>query len=78
MEDGTAETRLSGHNFAGIDVRYESPAGLTGVWAEENTRASIWDAMHRKETFGVSGPISKCVSSVAGAATGTLSPAKTG
>ena len=55
-EDGTIETRMSGHNFAGIDVRYEQPAGLTGVWAEENTRASIWDAMHRKETFGVSGP----------------------
>lgn len=56
MEDGTVETRMAGHNFAGIDVRYENPAGLTGVWAEENTRASIWDAMHRKETFGVSGP----------------------
>jgi len=56
MEDGTAETRMTGHNFATIDVRYENPAGLTGVWAEENTRASIWDAMHRKETFGVSGP----------------------
>jgi uncharacterized protein DUF3604 len=56
MEDGTIETRMSGHNFAGIDVRYENPAGLTGVWAEENTRASIWDAMYRKETFGVSGP----------------------
>lgn len=55
-EDGTADTRMSGHNFATIDVRYENPAGLTGVWAEENTRASIWDAMHRKETFGVSGP----------------------
>jgi Protein of unknown function (DUF3604) len=56
MEDGTIETRMAGHNFAGIDVRYENPAGLTGVWAEENTRASIWDAMYRKETFGVSGP----------------------
>ena len=56
MEDGTVETRMAGHNFAGIDVRLLNPAGLTGVWAEENTRASIWDAMYRKETFGVSGP----------------------
>jgi Protein of unknown function (DUF3604) len=56
MEDGTIETRMAGHNFAGIDVRLLNPAGLTGVWAEENTRASIWDAMYRKETFGVSGP----------------------
>lgn len=55
-EDGTIETRMGGHNFAGIDVRYLEPGGLTGVWAEENTRASIWDAMYRKETFGVSGP----------------------
>ncbi|NRG16088.1 DUF3604 domain-containing protein [Rhizobiales bacterium] len=55
-EDGTIETRMAGHNFAGIDVRYLEPGGLTGVWAEENTRESIWDAMYRKETFGVSGP----------------------
>jgi Protein of unknown function (DUF3604) len=54
--DGTIQQRMSGHLFNGIDVRLESPAGLTGTWAEENTRASIWDAMYRKETFGTSGP----------------------
>jgi hypothetical protein len=54
--DGLIETRMSGHLFAGLDVRLENPGGLTGVWAEENTRASLFDAMWRKETFGVSGP----------------------
>jgi hypothetical protein len=56
INDGTIETRMAGHLFTGLDVRLENPAGVTGVWAEENTRASIWDAMYRKETFGTSGP----------------------
>ena len=56
INDGTIETRMSGHIFSGMDVRLENPAGVTGVWAEENTRASLWDAMYRKETFGTSGP----------------------
>ncbi|MGI9591591.1 MAG: DUF3604 domain-containing protein, partial [Myxococcota bacterium] len=37
-------------------VREFSSGGLAGVWAEENTRESIYQAMLRKETFGTSGP----------------------
>ena len=55
--DGTVDRRLAGVMLGDtVDVRLENPGGLTGVWAEENTRASLWDAMYRKETFGVSGP----------------------
>jgi len=57
VADGTIEIRMAGTLVGGFfDARTEGTGGLTGVWAEENTRASIFDALQRKETFGVSGP----------------------
>jgi len=55
--DGTNEARMSGTLVGGMfDARIEGTSGLTGVWAEENTHESIFEAIKRKEAFAVSGP----------------------
>jgi hypothetical protein len=56
-EDATPALRLAGRPvWAGAKLLERNPGGLVGVWAEENSRDSIFDALLRRETFATSGP----------------------
>ena len=55
LSDDTPAAQLGGKTLA-IRPIVASPGGLAGVWAEENSRDAIFDALRRKETFGTSGP----------------------
>jgi hypothetical protein len=59
MMDGSAGLRTGA---AGLALDKLTPArqwgsgGLAGVWAAENTREALFDALQRRETFATSGP----------------------
>jgi len=58
VNDDTPERRLSGAGqTAGEAAFVFGTPGATGVWAPENTREAIFDAIKSKETFGTSGPL---------------------
>lgn len=54
-QDSTPEIRM-GNAKGATRHRRSSVAGLAAVWAEENTRESIFSAFQRKEVYATSGP----------------------
>ncbi|MEH6581769.1 MAG: DUF3604 domain-containing protein [Halioglobus sp.] len=49
------KVEVPGDIATGSPVRY-NPGGIAGVYASENSRNALFDAMQKRETFGTSGP----------------------
>jgi hypothetical protein len=55
IDDDTPAKQLGTGELADGGISYGA-GGITGIWAEENSRPSLFEAMKRREVFGTSGP----------------------
>lgn len=59
-KDGPAKNRADGEYIPGaaLAFRYGDnvASGYTGIWARENTREALFDALYRRETYATTGP----------------------
>ncbi|WP_152828860.1 DUF3604 domain-containing protein [Shewanella sp. YLB-07] len=55
-DDGSVKARRTGKVVGWIDGKDLSIDTLAGVWATQNTRSGLWDAMKSRETYSTTGP----------------------